>query len=52
MWTGFAMAVTNAIRGMSRWTGHVGPERSFWIADNICKCSRVGLTLPSLRLNW
>ena len=48
MWTGFAMAVSNAIRGMSRWIGHVGPERSFWIADNVCKCSRVGLTLPSL----
>ena len=29
MWTGFAMAVSNAIRGMSRWIGHVDPERSF-----------------------
>ena len=50
MWTGFAMAVSNAIRGMSRWIGHVDPERSFWIADNVCKCSRVGLTLPSFKV--
>ena len=35
MWTGFAMAVSNAIRGMSRWIGHVDPERSFWIAISL-----------------
>ena len=47
MWTDFAMAVSNAIRAISCRTGYVGPQRSFWIADNVCKCSRVGLTLPS-----
>ena len=28
MWTDFAMAVSNAIRGISCRTGHVGPEKS------------------------
>ena len=52
MWTCLAMAVSNAIRGIGHRTGHVRLERSFWIADNVCKRSRADLTLPSFRLNW
>ena len=52
MWTCLAMAVSNVIRGISRRTGHVGPERSSWIADNVCKRSRADLTMPSSRLDW
>ena len=39
--------------------GHLCGRALLWlsvmlsgIGDNVCKCSRVGVTLPSFRLNW
>ena len=43
----------NPMRDMNCQTGHTGPDRIVNILSvKICQRSGVGLTLPSLRLNW
>ena len=49
----FSVAVNKPIRDIICWTAQVGPvNNSLIFAVNDCHRSRVGLILPSFRLNW